>query len=172
MAVQFNGGVVIGADSRTTTGSYIVEYYGFTKKMCMLLTVVLHSLRPTVSQTSSLTFTIAYTAAVRVRLLTLKPSQTSYTTTVNIIRTSMISSFCAFTDTPNHILIKRQQFGEPPSVHSAASIFQKLCYENKDKLSAGIIVAGWDKEEGSSVYSIPVGGGLFKQPWAIGGKFL
>lgn len=25
MAVQFDGGVVIGADSRTTTGSYIVR---------------------------------------------------------------------------------------------------------------------------------------------------
>jgi 20S proteasome subunit beta 1 len=32
--------------------------------------------------------------------------------------------------------------GAPPSVHTAASIFQKLCYENKDNLSAGIIVAG------------------------------
>ena len=27
MAVQFDGGVVIGADSRTTTGSYIVRQY-------------------------------------------------------------------------------------------------------------------------------------------------
>ena len=27
MAVQFEGGVVIGADSRTTTGSYIVSTY-------------------------------------------------------------------------------------------------------------------------------------------------
>lgn len=34
------------------------------------------------------------------------------------------------------------QTGTPPSVHTAASIFQKLCYENKDNLSAGIIVAG------------------------------
>lgn len=29
MAVQFEGGVVIGADSRTTTGSYIVSTYPF-----------------------------------------------------------------------------------------------------------------------------------------------
>jgi len=56
-------------------------------------------------------------------------------------------------------------------VHTAASVFQKLCYENKDALSAGIIVAGWDNEVGPSVYNIPVGGGLFRQPWAIGGSF-
>ena len=62
-----------------------------------------------------------------------------------------------------------QKSGGPPSVHTAASIFQKLCYENKDALSAGIIVAGWDKEVGPSVYNIPLGGGLFRQPWAIGG---
>lgn len=49
-------------------------------------------------------------------------------------------------------------------------MFQKLCYDNKDGLSAGIIVAGWDKEAGPSVYNIPLGGGLFKQPWAIGGS--
>lgn len=89
--------------------------------------------------------------------------------------------------------------GAPPSVHTAASIFQKLCYENKDNLSAGIIVAGcvspfrsrvlsgrfgalltlaaegtrarrWDEENGPSVYNIPLGGGLFRQPWAIGGS--
>ena len=43
-------------------------------------------------------------------------------------------------------------------MHSVATVFQKLCYTNKDQLSAGIIVAGWDKEVGPSVYNIPVGG--------------
>lgn len=47
-----------------------------------------------------------------------------------------------------------------------------MCYQNKDQLSAGIIVAGWDKEVGPSVYNIPLGGGLFRQPWAIGGVYL
>jgi len=63
----------------------------------------------------------------------------------------------------------RQVEGEPPSVKAAAELFQRLCYENKDYISAGIIVGGWDKEAGPSVYSIPLGGGIFKQPWAIGG---
>lgn len=64
----------------------------------------------------------------------------------------------------------RQINGERPPVHTAATMFQKVCYENKDQLSAGIIVGGWDKEEGPSVYNIPLGGGIFRQPWAIGGK--
>ena len=62
-----------------------------------------------------------------------------------------------------------QSVGRAPTVLEAASVFQGLCYENKDALSAGIIVAGWDKDVGPSVYNIPLGGGLFRQPWAIGG---
>lgn len=61
--------------------------------------------------------------------------------------------------------------GGPPPVHVAAATFEKFCYENKDALSAGIIVAGWDDDVGPSVYNIPLGGGLFRQPWAIGGMF-
>lgn len=57
-----------------------------------------------------------------------------------------------------------------PAVHTAASLFQNICYQNKDALSAGIIVAGWDEEDGPSVYNIPLGGGIFRQPWAIGGS--
>lgn len=64
----------------------------------------------------------------------------------------------------------RQHMGRQPSVHTAASLFQNICYQNKDALSAGIIVAGWDKDDGPSVYNIPLGGGIFRQPWAIGGS--
>lgn len=49
-------------------------------------------------------------------------------------------------------------------------MFQSICYANKDALSAGIIVAGYDAENGASVYNVPLGGGLFKAPWAIGGS--
>lgn len=52
----------------------------------------------------------------------------------------------------------------------AATMLEGLCYSNKDRLSAGLIVAGWDKDQGGSVYNIPLGGGLFKGPWAIGGE--
>ena len=49
-------------------------------------------------------------------------------------------------------------------------MFQEICYQNKDALSASIIVAGWDKYEGGSVYSIPLGGSLHKVPFATGGS--
>ena len=37
-------------------------------------------------------------------------------------------------------------------------------------LTAGIIVAGWDKYEGGSVYGLPIGGTLLKLHFAIGGS--
>lgn len=64
----------------------------------------------------------------------------------------------------------RQVHNEPPPVHIAAKMFQSVCYANKDALSAGILVAGYDEENGASGYNIPLGGGLFKAPWAIGGS--
>ena len=58
---------------------------------------------------------------------------------------------------------------QPPTA-VAANLFQELIYQNKDRLTAGIIVAGWDKFHGGRVFNVPLGGGVFEQPWAIGGS--
>ena len=31
-------------------------------------------------------------------------------------------------------------------------------------------MAGWDKQHGGRVFNVPLGGGVFEQPWAIGGS--
>jgi 20S proteasome subunit beta 1 len=62
------------------------------------------------------------------------------------------------------------QNDEAPTTQTAAAIFQELCYDNKDQLSAGMIIAGYDRKSGGQVYSIPLGGSLHKQPYAIGGS--
>lgn len=62
------------------------------------------------------------------------------------------------------------QHDTQPNVDTAAHLFSEMIYQNKDRLSAGIIVAGWDKHSGGSVWNVPLGGGVFKQPWAIGGS--
>ncbi|KAJ6599213.1 nucleophile aminohydrolase [Mycena vulgaris] len=127
MAVQFSDGVVIGADSRTTTGSYIANRV--TDKLTHVHDRVYCCRSGSAADTQAVADIVHY-----------------------------------------NLQIYSQAAGAPPTVHTAASLFQKLCYENKDALSAGIIVAGWDKEVGPSVYNIPLGGGLFRQPWAIGGS--
>ena len=60
--------------------------------------------------------------------------------------------------------------GAPPSVAVAAKLLRSLCYSNKDRLLAGVIVAGWSAREGGVVYEIPLGGSCVQQPFAIGGS--
>jgi hypothetical protein len=36
-------------------------------------------------------------------------------------------------------------------VETAANVFRELCYNYRDSLSAGIIIAGWDKRKGGQV---------------------
>lgn len=43
------------------------------------------------------------------------------------------------------------ELGEAPLVQTAASIFRELCYNYRDSLVAGILVAGWDKKNGGNI---------------------
>lgn len=159
MAVQFEGGVVIGADSRTTSGSYIVRSIFLHLSLNLIIPC-----RPTVSQINWHSSMIVYTAVGRVLQQTHKPSQISGTIISRCKRTLLAVSFICMIKCNSS-----QTMGTPPTVLTAAAIMEKMCYQNKDQLSAGIIVAGWDKNHGPGVYNIPLGGGLFRQPWAIGG---
>ena len=47
----------------------------------------------------------------------------------------------------------RIQMNEEPRVKTAAKVFQDMCYSYRDQLSAGIIVAGWDRKQGGQVMS-------------------
>lgn len=58
----------------------------------------------------------------------------------------------------------------PPLVATAANLCQRICYENKDMLLAGVIVAGYDPYNGGQVFVIPLGGTCVKVPFAIGGS--
>ncbi|KAJ3063641.1 Proteasome subunit beta type-1 [Quaeritorhiza haematococci] len=127
MAVQFDKGVIVGADSRTTTGAYIANR-------------VTDKLTP-----------------VHDRIFCCRSGSAADTQAVADIVHYYLQLFAV-------------QHGEPPRVHTAAHLFQEMVYQNKDALSAGIIVAGWDKHDGPSVWAIPLGGSLHKQPFAIGGS--
>jgi 20S proteasome subunit beta 1 len=43
------------------------------------------------------------------------------------------------------------ELGEPPLVETAANVFRELCYNYRDSLTAGVIIAGWDKRKGGQV---------------------
>ncbi|KAG0164618.1 Proteasome subunit beta type-1 [Apophysomyces sp. BC1034] len=127
MAVAYKDGVIIGADSRTTTGAYIANRV--TDKL------------------------------------------TKVHDRIYCCRSGSAADTQAIADMVHYYLqMYSVQENEAPSVRTASALFQELCYQNKDGLTAGIIVAGWDKQNGPSVYNIPLGGSLHKQPFAIGGS--
>ncbi|SAL99902.1 hypothetical protein [Absidia glauca] len=127
MAVQFKDGVVVGADSRTTTGAYIANRV--TDKL------------------------------------------TKVHDRIYCCRSGSAADTQAIADIVHYYLqMYSVQENQAPSVRTAGALFQELCYQNKDGLMAGIIVAGWDEKDGPSVYNVPLGGSLHRQPFAIGGS--
>ena len=55
-------------------------------------------------------------------------------------------------------------------VKLVATLTMQLAYRNKDKLSAGMIIGGWDRKLGAQVYGIPLGGSMQKVPFTVGGS--
>ena len=129
IAVEFDGGVILGADSRTSTGSYVAN------RVSDKLTEV-HD-------------------------------------TIYCCRSGSAADTQAISDIVRYQLASHGvTLGEKkkPQVKTAATLFRKFCYDYKDQLMAGIIVAGWDEVNGGQVYSVPIGGTMVRQPYSIGGS--
>jgi Proteasome subunit len=86
------------------------------------------------------------------------------------IHTFVFIAGTLFPHTYTHAYTNSIQTGRPVRVKSAAHLMQRWCYQYKDQISAGVIVAGWDPVDGGSVYSIPAGGSCVKVPFALGGS--
>lgn len=129
MAVKFKDGVILGADSRTTTGTYIANRV--TDKLTQIHDTIYCCRSGSAADTQAVADIVKY-------YLQLHASQLPH--------------------------------NEKPTTQVAANVFQELCYNNKDGLTAGIICAGYDKQNKGSVFSIPIGGSIHKQDYAIAGS--
>jgi len=127
MAVVYDGGVVMAADSRTSTGQYVANRV--SDKLSSVAERIYCCRSGSAADTQAISDIVAY-----------------------------------------YLDLHAIELGSKPQVKTAASLFQELCYSNKDRLMAGIIVGGWDPINGGSLYSISLGGSLVKQPFAIGGS--
>jgi len=127
MAACYDGGVIMAADSRTSTGNYVANRV--TDKI------------------------------------------TSLAENVYICRSGSAADTQAISDYVRHFLHQHsiQQDGLP-KVQTAANLAMQLAYGNKNALQAGLIVAGWDKQDGASVWAIPLGGTMINVPFTIGGS--
>jgi len=109
MAVTYgegvDSGVIVGADSRTSTGSYVAN------RVSDKLTPVHDS--------------------------------------IYCCRSGSTADTQAVADYVRHFLAQHAiTLDSKPQVKTAAYLFQKLVYNNKDRMSASIICAGWDPVSG------------------------
>merc|ERR1711978_172845 len=127
VAVEFDGGVVIGADSRTSMGTWVANRV--TDKL------------------------------------------TPVTDSIFCCRSGSAADTQAITDVVKYKLnFAEIEQGRPASVRDAAMAFKEICYEYRDSLMAGLIVAGYDKTTGGQVWCVPIGGMAVRQPMCIGGS--
>ncbi|TDH70688.1 hypothetical protein CCR75_002930 [Bremia lactucae] len=127
IAMRFKGGVVLGADSRTSMGAYVANR-------------VSDKLTP-----------------LHDRLYCCRSGSAA--------DTQALSDYVRYYLSSHSI-----ELGRLPKVGTAATLFRSLCYQNKGRLLAGIIVAGWDPVKGGQVFSIPIGGAMVEQDYSIGGS--
>lgn len=127
VAISFDGGVVMGADSRTSTGYYVANRV--SDKISQVADRIYCCRSGSAADTQAITGIVKY-----------------------------------------YLDIHRIELETQPLVKTAAHLFRDMCYQNKNRLMAGIICAGWDEQGGGQVYSIPLGGALVKQDFAIGGS--
>lgn len=167
MAVEYDGGVIVGADSRTSTGAPAVHRLAPPAPPPPPLPQP--SSAPTAAKRSAAHRGLGCAGVYVSNRVSDKI--TGVDERIYVCRSGSAADTQAVSDYVTHYLNQhRMQYGQPPKVESAANVFNQLCYHNKNALTAGIIVAGWDKQKGGQVFAIPVGGGLLPRPFAIGGS--
>ena len=166
MAVTYDGGVVLGADSRTSTGTYVANRA--TDKLTKLTERVrreekrrdrrgcARSVDPRSPLDSLSHFLLP---------LSLAPHQIYVCRSGSAADTQNISAYATW-----YLQQHEVELGAEPTVKAAARLLSRLTYENKAALQAGLIVAGWDGVEGGVVYGVPLGGTVVRLPFAIGGS--
>eukprot|EP00483_Globobulimina_turgida_P000462 UN00462 len=77
----------------------------------------------------------------------------------------------AIADYVSYYLAHQQmEIDEAPRVKTAAKLVSGFIYPNKDYLLASMIIAGYDKYDGASIYALSLGGTMVKQKWSISGS--
>lgn len=114
MAVEFDGGVIIGADSRTSTGTYVANRV--TDKLTRITDKIYCCRSGSAADTQAIADIVSYS--------------TYYS---------------------------ENQNGRDALVSEVAAEFKRFCYNYRDSIMAGIIVAGYDDVDGGQVYSVPLG---------------
>jgi len=127
LAAEFRDGVIIAADSRTTSGAYVSNRV--TDKLTPL---------------SDQIFCLRSGSAAD---------------------TQAIADFVKY-----NLEFHEMETGQEPLVNTAAYLAKSIIYNNKERLLASLIVAGYDKQKGGQVYIVPLSGMIVRKSIYISGS--
>ncbi|GER36145.1 proteasome subunit beta type [Striga asiatica] len=147
IGVTYNGGVVLGADSRTSTGMYVANRA--SDKITQLTDNVY------ICRSGSFLWCKKLTACIM-----------TFSVLSSLAADSQIVSDYVRYYLHQHTI----QLGQPATVKVAANLVRLLSYNNKNMLQTGLIVGGWDKYNGGKIYGVPLGGTVLELPFTIGGS--
>ena len=136
MAVKYADGVVLGADSRTSTGTYVAN------RASDKITRICDNVWMCRSGSAADTQNVA-----------------AYVSRLAEEHAVSVSSAAAGAEERLTCDVKL-----------VANLTKTIAYENKERLQAGMIIAGWDRKLGPQVYGIPLGGALVEAPFTVGGS--
>ncbi|CAI4231885.1 unnamed protein product [Auanema sp. JU1783] len=127
IAMEYEGGVVVGTDSRTSAGSFISSRA--TNKI------------------------------------------TPITDNLVVCRSGSAADTQAIADIVKYYLeVFSLRERSPVSVYRATQIFRWFLHKYRESLSASVLVAGWDANEGGQLFAIPLGGFVTRQRCTASGS--
>lgn len=181
VAVTFDGGVVLGADGRVSTGTYISNR---ASNKIQQLTDNVYLLR---SGSAADTQAIGdygetgntckkggrgggWTGDCRWGT---GGDALSFFAAVSLLTQLYTPLYTPLSHTPPVRYFADQlagELGQAASVQTVAKLVSTMNYQNKEMLMGAMIVAGYDEQRGGQVYGCPIGGSLVREQWAVDGS--
>lgn len=144
IAAHYKHGIILGADTRTSRGGYVANPYA--NKFCAVSPSICLARSGSAADTQALAEELTTELSELYILDNDLPTCDAWLTTGVCSRTM-------------------------PQVSTASHMLASKCFARKDSISASLICAGWDAKDGLSIFSIPSGGSLFRQPkFALSGS--
>ena len=168
MAVQYADGVILGADSRTTTGSYIANRV--TDKLTQLHERIYCCRSGSAADTQAIADITRYYLQIYQGMHSCAPKSSTANDTALGQQVSNNNSSSTSTSTVEPSADDSRLLAQLPKVETAAALFRQVIYQERERFMAAVIVAGWDPHHGPAVYSVPLGGSMHRLPFAIGGS--
>lgn len=168
MATTFADGVILGADSRTTSGAYIVNRV--TDKLTQLTDSIWCCRSGSAADTQAIADIVAYHLSMYESVFGEKPTTKTAAAIMQELLYSNRDMLMFVTQLPPPSLPHNTYPTLLPFGDRSSSRYTNHLFFSHRLYRASIILAGYDRQNGGQVYTFPLGGSIHRGPYALGGS--